>query len=317
MRTLKLLLVGFLLTVSGLAMADASDVPGIATWYLHVDLKQMKSSDAGKAVYDWMDGEVFAEIKEDAGVDLGNELDRLTAYSLQGQGPVFLFEGDVSQDSKDKIMTLIAAAGDLQPQKSSGKSYYRLTKAEDGDSDDGPRIVTDNIEIELESLEEESWVSLDLKGRVIVTSSEEQMKGLLGNGGKIPGNRSSKGALVVLTAEKTLLQAGMNSAAMGDSDEGDSGWDSNIIRNTKQIAFLVAAAKDKLAIEAKLITTEPEMAASLASVARGVISLVSFDDEMDDELSSVLLGTKVTAEGNALNISLAIDPSLVVSTLGD
>ena len=328
MRTLKLLLVGFLLSVPGLAMADASDVPGLATWYLHVDLKQMKSSDAGQAVYAWIDDEIFSDIKEDAGVDMANEVDRLTAYSLQEQGPVFVLEGDISQDTKDKVMTFIAASGDLQPQKSSGKSYYRLslpddgeTDAEDGETDaedgEAPTISTDNIEVELESLEQESWVSLDLKDRVIVTSSEEQMKELLGNAGKIPGKRAHNGALLVLTAEKALLQAGVNSAAMGDSDDGDSGWDSNILRNTEQVAFLVAAAKDKLAIEAKLITTEPEMAESLASVTRGLISLLSFDDEMDDELSSVLRGTKVEANGNALNISLAIAPSLVVSTLSD
>jgi len=317
MRTLKLLLVGLLLSVPGLAMADASDVPGLATWYLHVDLKQMKSSDAGKAVYAWMDDEIFSELKEEAGVDITNELDRLTAYSLQEQGPVFVFEGDISQNTKDKIMIMITAAGDLQSRKSSGKSYYRLMQSEDGGTGESTTISTDNIEIELESLQQESWVSMDLKDRVIVTSSEEQMKELLGNAGKIPGKRAHKGALLVLTAEKTLLQAGMNSAAMGDTDDGISRWDSNILRNTEQVAILIAAANDKLALEVQLITTEPEMAESLASVARGLISLVSFDDDIDDELSSVLRGTTVKANGNALNISLAIDPGLVVSTLSD
>jgi hypothetical protein len=56
----------------------------------------------------------------------------------------------------------------------------------------------------------------------------------------------------------------MNSAAF--ADDGDSGWDSNILRNTEQVAFMMAAAANKLALEAKLITTEPEMAESLASV---------------------------------------------------
>jgi len=89
------------------------------------------------------------------------------------------------------------------------------------------------------------------------------------------------------------------------------------LRNTEQVAFLVAAAANKLAIEIELITTEPEMAQSLASVVRGLISLVSFDDEMDDEAIAVLQSTKVEAKGNRLNLSLAIDPSLVVATLSD
>ena len=69
---------------------------------------------------------------------------------------------------------------------------------------------------------------------MLVTGSEDQMKSMLANGGKVAGSRSHKGALLVLSAEKTMLQAGMNSSAVGD--DGDSGWDSNILRNTEQAA---------------------------------------------------------------------------------
>jgi len=119
----------------------------------------------------------------------------------------------------------------------------------------------------------------------------------------------------VLTAGKALLQAGMNSAALGADSDGDTGWESNILRNTEQVALLIAAAADKLAIEAKLITTEPDMAQSLASVVRGLISLLTFDDDMDAETAAVLRGTSVNANGNELVISMAIDPGLVVSNL--
>jgi len=315
MRILKLLIVGLLLAIPGLAAADASDVPDTSTWYFHVDLKEMRSDEVGKAIYGWMDDEIFSEISEEAGVNLGEELDKVTAYSLEGQGPVFLFEGNISQESKDLAMTFIAAEGDLQSRKSSGKAYYRL--GDGSDEDEQVTVSGANIEIQMEALAEESWISLDLKNKVIVTSSEEQMKAMLANGGKIKGGGSHKGALLVLSAEKALLQAGMNSSALGEDDDGDSDWDSNILRNTEQVAILVAAVADKLAIEIELITTEPEMAKSLASVARGLISLVSFDDEMDDEAIAVLQSTKVEAKGNKLKLSLAIDPSLVVATLSD
>lgn len=307
-----------LLCLPGVAAADASDLPDLATWYLHVDFEKMRTEDAGKAVFGWLEDEVFTEAKEESGVDIGKELDQVTAYSMEGQGPVILFEGNISQESKDKVMTLIAAGGDLQPLKSSSKSYYRLT-GDAGDSDDGDGIKTGNIEIDFESLGDQSWVSLDIKNKVIVTSNEGQMQAMLKSGGKISGRRGHKGALVVLTAEKALVQAGMNSAALSEDededDDGDSGWESNILRNTEQVAFLVAAAADKLAIETRLVTTEPAMAQSLASVVRGLISLVSFDDEMDDETAAVLRGTKVEAKGNELTISMAIDPMLVVSNL--
>lgn len=314
MSKLKLIIVAILLVVPALA---AAEVPGTATWYLHVDFEAMRSEEAGKAIYGWMEDEVFDEVISESGVDLGKELDRLTAYSLEGQGPLFLFEGDISEESKDRVMTFIALEGDLQPRKSSGKSYYRLAGSDEDDVDNRPSIDGGNIEIQIEALEEESWISLDLKNKVILASSEQQMQDMLKRDGKIAGGGSHNGALVVLTAEKTLLQAGLNSTALGEEDSGDSGWNSNILRNTEQVAFLVAAAANKLAIEAKLITTEPDMARSLASVARGLISLVAFDDDMDDETVAVLQGTKVEAKGNALSISLAIDPGLVVSTLSD
>ena len=312
MRYLKVLIVGLLLVVPTVAAAASDDIPESAVWYFHLDLEQMREQGPGRGVYDWLKIEALSEIKEEAGVDLDKELDRLTAFSLEGQGPVLLFEGNISQETKDKIMTFVAAGGDLAPLKASGKTYYHFTGSEEGEDvtySDG------DIQIDLEELEEEAWLSLALKNKVLVTGSEEQMKSMLANGGKVAGSGSHKGALLVLSAEKTMLQAGMNSAAFADDD--DSGWDSNILRNTEQVAFMMAAAANKLALEAKLITTEPEMAESLASVVRGLISLVAFNDEMDAEVVAMLQGTKVEASGNSLSISLALAPELVVQTLSD
>ena len=55
----------------------------------------------------------------------------MTAFSMPGSGPVILFEGAISQETKDKIMTMIAAGGDISPLKSSGKTYYRFSDGAD------------------------------------------------------------------------------------------------------------------------------------------------------------------------------------------
>ena len=288
MRYLKILVVGLLLAVPTVAAASG-DIPESAVWYFHLDLEQMREKGPGRGVYDWLQIEALSEIKEEAGVDLDKELDRLTAFSMEGQGPVLLFEGNISQETKDKIMTFVAAGGDLSPLKASGKTYYHFAGSEDGED---VTYSNGDIEIDLEQLGDEAWVSLALKNKVLVTGSEEQMKSMLANGGKVSGSGSHKGALLVLSAEKTMLQAGMNSAAFADDD--DSGWDSNSLRNTEQVAFMMAAAANKLALEAKLITTEPEMAESLASVVRGLISLMAFNDEMDAEVVAMLQGTKLS-----------------------
>ena len=309
MRIFKILCLAVMLALPMTAVADASDLPGSADWYLHIDLKQMKSEEAGKPIYEWLNDEVFSEVKDEAGVDLDKEIESLTAFAVADQGPIIAIEGRFSTETKDKIMALIAAEGDISPLKASGRTYYRF-----GDGDG--KFVDGNVNIQMDSLDDGGWISLDIKNKILVTGSEAQMKSLLANKGRVPGpGRGNRGALLVLTAEKALLQAGMNTAAMGD--DGDDDLDSKILRNTEQVAFLLAVVKDKLAIEAELITSEPEMAESLASVARGLISLVAFDDSMDAEQVAVLQGTRIEAKGNSLNLSLAIDPNLVVRTLGN
>ena len=310
MRILKVLLVAILLAAPIMSAAGPKDIPGSADWYLHVDLKQMKSEEAGKPVFEWLRDEAFNDVKDDAGIDIEREVDSLTAFSVTGEGPVVVVAGNFSTETKDKIMAIIAAEGDISPLKASGRKYYRL-----GDDDGNINYSEGDVNITIDSLEDGGWISMDVKDKILITGNEEQMKALLANKGRVPGPGKNKGAILVLTAEKALLQAGLNTAKL-DDDGGDD-LDSKILRNTEQVAFLLAVVKNKLAIEAELITTEPEMAESLASVARGLISLVSFDDSMDAEAVAVLQSTKIEAKGNSLNLSLAVDPDLVVRTIGN
>ncbi len=310
MRVLKILCVAVLLAVPLAAVADARDIPGSADWYLFIDLEKMKSEEAGKPLYEWLREEALVEVKEDAGIDIDKEIKKLTAFSVKGDGPVIVIEGDFSTETRDKIMALIAAGGDISPLKASGGTYYRI-----GDEDGNIDYESGDVNITLDSLEDGGWISLDVKDRILVTGGEAQMKALLANKGRVPRPAKSKDTVLVLTADKTLIQAGMNTANL--EDDGDDDLDSKILRNTEQVAFLLAVVANKIAIEAELTTSEPEMAESLASVARGLISLVAFDDSMDAETVAVLQSTKIQAKGNSLNLSLAVDPSLVVRTIGN
>lgn len=311
MRNMKIVIIALLLGIPGLAVAaGAKDVPGSANWYFYVDLKQMRSGGPGAAVYDWLRVEVLAEIREDIGIDVEKELDRVTSYATNEDQAVLVLEGNISQETQDIVMAFIASGGDIDPVKSSGKTYYHFG-GDDG-IDEDLTYEAGNVGFKIDSLGDESWISMDVKNKIIITATEAHMQKMLATKGRIGSGRNAGGALMVLTAEKALVQAGMKSGVLDEDD-----WDSNILRNSEEVAFLIAAAKDKLAIEAKLLTTEPEMAESLASVARGLISLVSFDDSMDVETAAVLRGTKVESKGNELSISLAIDPEIVVTTLSD
>ena len=59
----------------------AADFPGTTIWYAHADLEQMRSADSGKDLYKWLDSEIFVEIHEEIGIDIGKETNRITAFA--------------------------------------------------------------------------------------------------------------------------------------------------------------------------------------------------------------------------------------------
>ena len=308
MRHLKLLTILLFLALPTLAYGDISNIPGTATWYFHADFEAMRNGDASKGLYDWLDGEVFAELRRETGIDFGKEARQLTAYAGQAKGPVIVLDGKISQETKDKVLAIAAVDGELETFKSSGKAYY-LFDADDDDHD----TDSGNIDIDIDSLEEEAYVSVALKNKIVITNTREQMEELLAGNGRIKSEKNAKNALFVLRAERSLMQAGVNADEI-DVD-GDGGWDSNILKNTRKVAVLLADLGDKLGIEARLMTEEPDMANSMASIIRGLIGLQIFDDEMDPEMATVLQSTQVDVSGNELKISLALEPDTVVSAL--
>lgn len=317
MRYLKLLVVVLLLGLPTLAWADAVNIPGSAAWYFHADFDAMRKGDASKGLYAWLDSEVFAEIRDEIGIDLDKEARQLTAFAGVDEGPVIVLDGKISQDTKDKVLAIAAVDGELETFKSSGKAYYFFDGEGDGEDEDHDHNESGNgnIDIDIDSLEEEAYVSVALKNKIVITNTRAQMEALLDSNGKIESGGGEKNALLILRAERSLVQAGVNADEMDIDEDGD--WDSNILKNTRQLALLIADLGDKLGIEAQLMTSEPEMADSMASIVRGLISLQAFNDDMEPEVASVLQSTTVDVAGNTLKISLALDPDTVVSALED
>lgn len=312
MRKLIYLMAVLLLVAPFAARAEltADDLPATSTWYVHVDFDEMRKPGASRDVYDWLDGEVFEEIRKEAGIDFDKEINQFTAYAMEGAGPVIVLEGPISQASRDKIMALAAVSGDMQPHKARGKAYYYYRNREGGDEEDSES--SNDIDIEFDN--DEMYFTLDLKDRIVITASQEQMEDMLANNGRIKAQRNHKDALFVLSAERNLLQAGADAETF--PEEGD-GWNSNILRNTRQLALLVADIGGKIALDAQLLATEPEMAESLASIARGLISLASFDEDLEPGVAEVLRSTKVDVKDSTLQVSLAVDPDVLVALLKD
>lgn len=310
MRNIRYLLLFFFfiaLPSTLLAGMGSGDLPAASKWYFHIDFKEMRSSDAGRHLYGWLQDEVFDDIREDVGVDLDKEADFLTAFATAEEGPVIAIEGRISQETKDKLLAMGAASGSLDQLESGGKAFYHVDDNDYGGDDEDA-----NVSIELDSFDDGAYFSFAIKNKILVTATKERMQSLLADKGRFSGgSKGGDGALFVLSAERDLVQAGARAGDLGRNVN----WDSNILRNTEQAALLIADKAGKIAIEAQLVTTEKAMADSLASIVRGLISLQIFNDDMDPEIAQFLQNTSVDVEDNALKISVALDPELIVAAI--
>ena len=279
-------------------------VPDSSAWYFHADFAAMRNSDAGRHLYGWLQREVFDDVHEDAGINLDKEADTITAFSGQETGAVILVDGEISQDTKDKALALAAGSEELQSLEHRGRAFYFARND-----------IREGAAIEIDSFEGGVYFSFALEDRVVATSTRKQMQLLLDSKGELPQRNNARGALVVLSAEKGLVQAGMQADQV--EIDSDGGWQSNVLQNTEQVALMIADLAGKVGIEAQLIAKQPEMAESLASIVRGLISLTMLSDDMDPEIARFLKSTSVDVDGSALRIRLSVEPESLVSALED
>jgi len=287
------------------------DLPAGTVWYVHADVKQMRETASGQGLYDWLNDEVFVEINEEIGIDLGKEVDRLTAFNSEPDGTVILIEGPVSREAQDKLLALAREESSVTELKHGRHIYFYVQdddRRHDDDDDGEPDEQGNHIAFDIE---DGAYVSFALRNKLLITGNEEQMKELLDNKGRVTGSDAHEGALFVLTADKTFVQAGLN------TDEAADSWDSNIIRNTEQAALMISDFKGKIAVEAKLVSTDKEMAQALGGIANGLIAMQAFNSELDENIKSIIANTKILVEDNILSVSTVLTPELILDALND
>ncbi|NIV17855.1 MAG: hypothetical protein GWN47_05470, partial [Woeseiaceae bacterium] len=204
-------------------------------------LVAMRTAESGAKLYAWFDDEIAQEVAEEIGVDINTEVNSITAYSDAANGTVIVSEGPLTRESQERLLAIatLEAGGDFDVREYKGMTYYHF-----GDEDDAAYRGDEPFD----DLEDSAWFSFAIDGKAIMTSTERQLKALLDSRGEIAGAGSHDGAMFVLSADKTFVQAGMQADNMVIEDEDD--WESNILRNTKQAALLLADQDGLIAIQA-------------------------------------------------------------------
>lgn len=308
MYKLRLTLLAMLiaLPLAAAAAVSTDDLPGDTIWYLHADLEAMRNTESGSSVYAWFEDEVIEEVSEKLGIDVNEELDSITAFTDAELGTVVVVDGPLSQDTKDKLLAFVSNEEEVNSRNHGGKRYFQM-----GDHESGSTRANEPFD----DLSDAAFFSFDLKDRAIITGNEEQMKALLDNGGRIAGGGSHDGAIFVISADKSFVQAGLRTDELSGGDDDD--WESNILRNTEQAALLVSDASGMIAVEAQLVSTDPKMARAIGGIINGLIALQAFNSELGPEIQGLIQNTRVEVKDNMLSINTVIDPDLVVSVLDD
>jgi hypothetical protein len=300
-----LLLFSFPLHTSG--AVTAGDLPGDTIWYMHADLEAMRTTESGSKIYAWFEDEVVEDISEETGIDLSAEVNSMTAFSDATNGTVVVIDGAITRESQERLLAIatMQAGGNIDLLEYKGMTYYHIGDEEDeGDWGNEP----------FDDLEDSAWFSFALDNKAILTSTERQLQALLDNGGRIAGSGSHDGALFVLSADKSFVQAGMQADNMASEDDD---WESNILRNTKQAAVLIADKDGMIAIEAQLVSADPKMAQAIGGIINGLISLQAFNSDLDPEIQELIRNTRVEVVDNTLSINTVIDPDTVLTVLMD
>ena len=305
MLPLRLVIAIFALPAAALAQVTPATLPGDTEWYLHADLDELRNASSGKHIYEWLEGEVFTDIRDDLGIDLGKETSSLTAFSDASLGTVIVVDGAIADSTRDKLLALAATDSKLETLEHGGKTYYHAERSK-ARSENGRSF---------DDLEKSAYFSFDVRNKLLIASDPNQIKALLESSGRMAGNQDHRGALLVLTADKSFLQAGARTAKFADDDE--ESWNSNILRNTELVALLVSDRDGLIAIEAQLVSHEPTMAQSLAGIINGLISLQSLNPDLDPQVLSLIQNTRVDVKDKILSINAIINPQMVVDLLND
>jgi len=294
-----------MLPLSGNADVSGSDFPDNTTWYLHVDLKAMRDSESGNKIYSRFATEVVVKAYDEIGIDINKEIDSITAYADAEYNAALIFEGSIGKETQEKMREVAAEETVVVTRQYKGKEYYFIGDGPEPGSDD--RTSFDDIE-------DASYSSFAIKNKLIVAASEEHLKALLDNGGKIAGSNSPDDAIFVLSADRSFVQAGGRTDGMsGDDDD----WQSNILRNTKQAALLIADRSGMIAVEARLVSDDPQMAEGIGNIVNGLLALQMFSTDIPAEFRDILKNTNVNVDDSTLSISIVVDPDVIISVLDD
>lgn len=275
------------------AAIDDGTLPSDTAWYVHVDLETMRATAVGKQIYDWLDGEVFDEVRTETGFDPDTELDRVTAYSDDAGVGTLILEGAITGASRDKLLAALEAGADLATGSANGRNYYEIRNIDTRGAD---------LHIQGDTL----FLSFARRNAVVVSSTLDGMQ----RGLDARPRRNRGKALLVLAADKSLMQAGVDTVALGNGN-GPSSWNSGLLREAREVALVLADRGGEADLAVRVTANDPRTTDSLAAVVRGLIGLQALAEDQDPNVTRLLSSVQVDTDSAGMTLALRVAPDVL------
>jgi hypothetical protein len=299
-----------LITVFACALVQAasitsSDLPENSNWYVHVNLELIQNSELGREFLQETMDEALDDIQDELGVDISGEIEGVTVFGgklpMHGSsirdGAVVL-HGLISGETRSAVLSKLEEQGaEVSNSFENGLTLYTV------ESD--PKSIS--YEDEGGEQQNISWGEREAlyfsfgATQTLVTQSMDMMQMFIDANGHLGGFESvDPGALLVLQADRALMQGGANTTA-----EIAGKWDSSVLKNLDAVAVVVAEENDGLQISAQLMADSAEVAMSVRNIVEGLVALKALS-ETESPLGDVLRNVRFVNDGAVLHMNVQI-----------
>jgi hypothetical protein len=277
-----------------------NDLPAGVNWYAHVNMDLIRNTEAGRHLMQKTVDEALEDIEDELGVNIGDEIEGITLFGSKlpvNQGAVLL-HGSISAESQSAIIAkLDKESTGVFATESGAMTFYSVPEGE------GSMSYTDEDGQE----EDVSWGHNDElffsfgATQTMITHSMDIMLTFLDSGGMLASLDSiDPGALVVLQADRALMQGGANTGL----EIGDT-FDSSVFNNLESVALVVAEENGGLNINAELSANSPEVAMNVRNIVEGLVALKALEGA-DDDVGAILRSIRFESDGDILRVFIPV-----------
>ena len=311
MKLRKLRAFGLVLICSLLAMTTQAgslsdaDLPTNSTWYVHINLELIRNSSVGRQFMLQVYNEAMDDIQDELGIDVRETVEGVTMFGGELPGsssPIndgaVVLHGVFDADIQAGILSALERQGaKVSEVYESGLTYY-MVESEDGVLD----YTHEDAEVQGLNLDDQQELYFSFGStQLLATQSLDLMKGFLSAGGYLGGIEQVRSdALLILQADRALLQGGANTSA----DIGEE-WDSSVLKNVDSVALLVAEEQGGLLLNAQLLATSAEVAVSVRNIVEGMVALKALSDT-ESVVGDVLRNVRFENDGAVLKMSFPV-----------